>query len=204
MSYRSLPPSFRWLFLTVTAWSLLNSPSATLTAAPGTQGLSGSFSNVAAGAVVNLTAEGEIDWVHWGLYTDTSLDRKAGVVPSISDFTLLDAPAGFAFAYWFGDHASGYTWTDGTPTSAVTNTTTGVWAYGTPLIGSGFQVTAPADTTTRTFKLHVGAYGARGQFVAYLSDGSSRGTRTTTSSMRRTDPADSIQSPTVLPQPVSI
>jgi hypothetical protein len=138
-------------------------------------GLSGSFSNVAAGAVVNLTAEGEIDWVHWGLYTETSLDRKAGVVPQISDFTLLDAPFGFAYVYWFGDNANGYTWSDGTPTPGVTNTPTGVWAYGTPPIGSGFQVTAPADTTTRTFKLYVGAYGARGQFLAYLSDGSSPG-----------------------------
>jgi hypothetical protein len=125
--------------------------------------------------VVNLTTEGEIDWVHWGLYTETSLDRKAGVVPQISDYTLVDSPAGFAFAYWFGDHASGYTWTDGSPTPGVTNTTTGVWAYGTPLIGSGFQVSAPADTNTRTLRLHVGAYGCRGQFAAYLSDSSSPG-----------------------------
>jgi hypothetical protein len=146
-----------------------------LQAAPGTSGLSGSFSNVAAGAVINLTSEGEIDWVHWGLYTETSIDRKSGVVPQISDFTLLDAPAGFAFAYWFGDNASGYTWTDGTPTAGVTNTTTGVWAYGTPLIGSGFEVIAPADTVTRTLRVHVGTYGARGQFAAYLSDGSSPG-----------------------------
>ena len=51
--------------------------------------LTATFSNVTAGANINLTAEGEIDWVHWGLYTETSLDRKAGVVPQISDFVLL-------------------------------------------------------------------------------------------------------------------
>jgi hypothetical protein len=128
-----------------------------------------------AGAIVNLTREGEIDWVHWGLYTETSLDRKANVVPQIGDFTVLDSPAGFAFVYQFSDNATGYSWNDGTPTPGVTNTTTGVWAYGTPLIGSGFQMTAPADPATRTIKVYVGTFAARGRFEAFLSDGSARG-----------------------------
>src|SRR6266496_5317727 len=125
-------------------------------AAPGPS-LSGNLATIPAGTIVNLTSEGEIDWVHWGLYTETSFERKAGVPEQISDFTVLDAPAGFAFAYQFSDNANGYSWNDGTPTAAVTNTTTGVWAYGTPLIGSGFQITAPADTATRTLKVYVGA-----------------------------------------------
>lgn len=136
--------------------------------------LSGSFSNLTAGTVVNLSREGEIDWVHWGLYTETSLDRKAGVAAQISDFTVVDSPAGFAYVYQFGDNASGYSWNDGTPTSVVVDTTTGVWAYGTPLIGSGFQISVPADSATRTLKVYVGTYGARGQMVASLSDGSVR------------------------------
>jgi Bacterial Ig domain len=146
-----------------------------LKAAPTGPNLSGSFTLITAGSVVNLTSEGEIDWVHWGLYTETSLDRKAGVVPQISDFTLLDASNGFAYVYQFADNANGYSWSDGTPTAVVNDTTTGVWAYGTPQIGSGFQITAPADTSTRTCKVYVGAYGARGKFEAYLSDGSARG-----------------------------
>ncbi|HXI53104.1 MAG TPA: Ig-like domain-containing protein, partial [Candidatus Saccharimonadales bacterium] len=144
-------------------------------AAPGGPSLSGAFSPIAAGSAVNLTSEGEIDWVHWGLYTETSVDRKAGVVPQISDFTLLDSPSGFSFVYQFADNANGYTWWDGSPTVAMTNTTTGVWAYGTPQIDSGFQVTAPADTTPRSFKIYVGAYAARGRLVAFLSDNSARG-----------------------------
>jgi len=143
-------------------------------AAPG-PALSASFATVPAGSVVDLTSEGEVDWVHWGLFTETSLDRKAGVVPQISDFTPVDAPSGFVFIYQFGDNANGYSWSDGTPTAAVTNTTTGVWAYGTPVIGSGFKFSVPADTATRTLKVYVGAFKARGRFEAYLTDGSARG-----------------------------
>src|SRR5262249_15924735 len=134
---------------------------------------------------IDLTAEGKIDWVHWGLYTETSLDRKANVVPQISDFVLLDNTNGFAYVYQYGDNYNGYSWSDGIPTAALTDTTTGVWAYGTPQIDSGFQITAPADTATRTLNVYVGSYAARGQFVAYLSDGSAHGyTNTTLFNMR--------------------
>lgn len=134
--------------------------------------IAGTFSSIPAGSVINLTSEGEVDWVHWGLYTETSLNRKANVAPQISDFALLDATNGFAYVYQFGDNANGYSWSDGTPIASVTNTTTGVWAYGTPLIGSGFQIAAPADTGTRTLKVYVGAFKARGSLEAHLSDGS--------------------------------
>src|SRR5216117_567147 len=101
--------------------------------------LSVSFAAVPAGSVVDLTAIGTRDWVHWGLFTETSLDRKANVVPQISDFTLLDATNGFAFVYQYADNDNGYSWSDGTPVPAVNNTPTGVWAYGTPNLHSGFQ-----------------------------------------------------------------
>src|SRR5206468_3247773 len=112
------------------------------------------------------------DWVHSGLYTGTSPDRKAGVAPLISDFTLLDATNGFAYVYQFADNYNGYAWSDGTPSAAVTNTTTGVWAYGVPAAGSGFLITAPADTTLRTLSVYVGAFAAAGKFEASLSDNS--------------------------------
>jgi hypothetical protein len=150
-------------------------------AAPAGPSLSGNFSSITAGTAVNLTSEGEIDWVHWGLYTESSLDRKAGVVAQISDFALLDNTNGFASVYQFADNANGYSWSDGTPTISVTNTTTGVWAYGIPSMDTGFQITAPADTATRTLKVYVGAYAARGRFEAYLSDGSARGYTNTSS-----------------------
>src|ERR1043166_4575484 len=108
--------------------------------------LSGTFASIPPGEEVNLSSEGAIDWVHWGLYTESSLDRKAGVVPQVSDFVLLDSTNGSGFAFQFSDNANGYSWSDGTPTTAVTGTTTGVWAYRDPPLGTGFQISAPADT----------------------------------------------------------
>ncbi len=143
-------------------------------AAPGPS-LSGSLATIPAGTAINLTSEGEIDWVHWGLYTETSVDRKANVVPQISDFALLDNTNGYAYAYQFSDNENGYSWSDGSPTPSVIDTTTGVWAYGVPSADSGFSITAPADTATRTLKVYVGAYAAHAKLEAYLSDGSAGG-----------------------------
>src|SRR6185369_4477698 len=120
-------------------------------------------------SIINLTAEGVSDWVHWGLYTETSVDRKTGVNQSISDVTKLESASGFTYIYQYADNYNGYSWSDGTPNTSVTNTHTGVWAYGTPQIDSGFQITVPADTAQRILKVYVGAYAARGKFVAFLS-----------------------------------
>src|SRR5262245_40647768 len=117
--------------------------------------LSGSFASIPQGSSVDLTVEGPVDWVHWGLHTESSLDRKAAVAPLISDFTVLSSSDGYAFVYQFADNYNGYSWSDGTPTASVTNTTTGVWAYGVPPKDSGFQIAAPADTTLRTLKVYV-------------------------------------------------
>jgi hypothetical protein len=97
------------------------------------------------------------------------------VAPQISDFTLRDATNGFAFIYQYADNYNGYSWSDGTPEVAATNTPTGVWAFGTPQIGSGFQIEAPADTSVRTLHVYVGAFAAVGHFEAHLSDVSAPG-----------------------------
>jgi Bacterial Ig domain len=138
--------------------------------------LTGAFSSITAGSNVDLTVSGKLDWVHWGLYTDTSVHRKATVTPLISNFSVVgDAACSHCFlaAYQYGDNPNGYTWYDGAPVAAITNTTTGVWAYNYPLaLGSGFQLTAPADTSTRILQVFVGAYEAEGKLTASLSDGS--------------------------------
>ncbi len=132
--------------------------------------LSVTFNEVPEGSVVDLTSEGKIDWVHWGLHTDSTLDRKAGVAPLIGDFIRQDASNGFSYIYQYADNYNGYSWSDGVPETAVTNTPTGVWAYGTPTIGSGFLFTAPADTTPRTLKAYVGVYAGVGRIEVSLSD----------------------------------
>jgi hypothetical protein len=112
-------------------------------------------------ASVNLTEEGTSDWVHWGVYTDSSVDRKTGVAPQIGDLV----PTSQAYPFW--DNPTTFTWTDGVPNLSMTATPTGVYIPG---LYQGFQLTLPADTNPRTLKLYVGSFGARGKFTAILSD----------------------------------
>jgi hypothetical protein len=136
--------------------------------------LNGSFNTIPSGTAINLTAAGPVDWVHWGLHTYTSLDRKTGVTPQISNFSLLSNgnSNAFSFVYQYSDNPNGYSWSDGTPNSSITNTTTGVWVYGLPQLGTGFEISVPADTSVRTLKLYIGVFAGQGRLVASLSDGS--------------------------------
>jgi hypothetical protein len=71
--------------------------------------LTGTFTPIASGSNVDLTATGKLDWVHWGLYTDSSIDRKGSVTPSISDFSLIgDANCSNCFlaAYQYTDKSN--------------------------------------------------------------------------------------------------
>ena len=137
--------------------------------------LSASFESVPQGSTVNLSAEGKLDWVHWGLHTESSMTRKSDVEAQISNYRLIDTTNGFAFVYQYADNYNGYSWEDGYPAIAATNTPTGVWAYGTPALDSGFEITAPADATVRILKVYVGVFGGTGRLRAYLSDGSAAG-----------------------------
>lgn len=118
-------------------------------------------------AAVDLTAEGAADWVHWGLETSASVNRKAGVVAQISDFVRV----GTANLLRYDDNHSAYSWSDGLPTTATNGTTTGVFLTN---LASGFQLTVSADETPRVLRLYVGAYAARGRLLAYLSDFSAK------------------------------
>ncbi len=124
--------------------------------------LSVTFTPIPQGTEVDLTAEGPLDWVHWGLYTESSLDRKAGVTPQIPDFT----PKGSTGPFQYADNYNGYSWRDGSPTLSMTNTPTGVWMYGKP---NGFELLFPADTTPKKLKIYVGTFAAVGEFSATLS-----------------------------------
>jgi hypothetical protein len=112
---------------------------------------------------INLTAEGPNDWAHWGLETENSFNHKVGVSEQISNYTLT----AFGPAYAFADNTESYSWTDGTPTMSASNVPAGVYVAG---LGEGFEVRVAADTTVKTLKLFVGAYGARGRLQAWLDD----------------------------------
>src|SRR5204863_965240 len=63
--------------------------------------------------------------------------------------------------------AVGYSWTNGTPTSSIANSTTAIRVNG---LNDGFQIQTPASTTLRRLKLYVGSYLAMGKLEAHLSD----------------------------------
>ena len=130
--------------------------------------LSVTSSLVPTGSVVNLTTLGALDWVHWGLNTEFAYDRKASVPPQLTVFAPTLGTLGSG-PYQYSDNLNAYSWYDGLPNTIVTNTTTGIYVLAK---GSGFQITAPADTTLRRLRIYVGSFGAQGELDASLSDNS--------------------------------
>ena len=147
--------------------SLVASTALLLTLASATlaQGSLSALINPTAGTTVNLTAEGVLDWSHWGI-NNLVQDHKAvsgAPVGLISDQTLVGVTGSGAY----GDNRVAYTWTDGTPTATATDSTTGIYEA-----GGSFTFTAPAGTAARLLKVYVGGVTAGTTFTAHLSDGS--------------------------------
>ncbi len=138
-------------------------PTATATATPGAGTLSGSRATIPTN--VNLSTEGTADWAHWGLTTPSTFNHKSGVTQQISNLTAI----GNGSIERYTNNSNLYSWTGGTPTASTTNTATGDYVIG---LNNGFQITAPASTTTRTLKVYVGLYTAGGKLEARLSDSS--------------------------------
>ncbi len=115
---------------------------------------------------INLTSVGKVDWVHWGRISDEPWDRRAGVTPLIG---LLEK-VGHEVSPIPTVSNVAYSWTGGKPSSSVSNTKTSLRIFDR---NKGFKITAPADTTTRTFKVYLGLIGNTwGKITATLSDGS--------------------------------
>lgn len=132
--------------------------------------MSGFFTAIPTGTDVNLTTNGLLDWVHWGTFTEFASDRKAVVAPLISEVTpygglSTDGP------FQYSDNFNGYSWTDGSPHTSISNSPTGLYEFGKNNGTVGLQFNASADTTWRVLKVYVGTFAARGQITATLSDG---------------------------------
>jgi hypothetical protein len=69
--------------------------------------LTGSVSSLTTN--VDLTTAGKSDWVHWGLYTDTSVDRKWGVPAQIGALSTVSGMGGYTYVYQYSDNYNGYT-----------------------------------------------------------------------------------------------
>ncbi|GAB1640948.1 hypothetical protein [Krasilnikovia sp. MM14-A1259] len=109
--------------------------------------------------VVDLSAEGTRDWVHWGEGGTFSLERDRN-----GDFQILEgAPTAPRFRHALSPQR--FTWTDGSPVSNSDGTPTGIRTCDE---GNGFTISAPATRTSRTLRLYVGALAARGRLTAKL------------------------------------
>jgi hypothetical protein len=92
------------------------------------------------------------------------VNRKAGIAPLISNAVpITGTPLGYASS------TTGFSWTGGTPNTAVTDTHTGIYVWN---VDNGFKLSVPASTTKQMLTLYVGVWRAQGQLSLSLSDGS--------------------------------
>ncbi len=114
----------------------------------------------------DLTAEGTMDWVHWGQGGKEAINRKASGGNKIS--VLADIGTGYRDAT-VGEGMS-VRWSDGSPTAHVDDSHAGLWLNG---VGHGYHFTAPAGTEEHVLRVYVGGIeGAGCTLTAHLSDGS--------------------------------
>jgi hypothetical protein len=113
-------------------------------------------------SLVDLSAEGSRDWVHWGEESTFSLERDKD-----GGFAILEgAPTAPRFRH--GLSPQRFRWQGGSPVATSDGTPTGIRTCGR---GNGFTISAPAGKASRTLKLYVGALAARGKLEAKLSTG---------------------------------
>ncbi|WP_240670361.1 hypothetical protein [Actinoplanes solisilvae] len=117
-------------------------------------------------SVVNLSSEGDSDWVHWGLGGTFALERDSG------EFRILEG-APTAPRQQHSLSGTKFRWTGGFPVSTSDGTATGIRTCGQ---GNGFTLSAPAGTTPRVLKLYAGVVAGRGKLTARLTTGKSTGT----------------------------
>ena len=132
----------------------------------------GPFLTIAAvpsAAAVDLTADANADWAHWGYSAASDFDDKKLGAGQISNFQQV----GVNIPTQYGDGLVIYRWSDGNTGSgrhgntSSNGTTTGVY-----ILTGGLKITAPADTTVRRLKVYVGQLNAQGQIDASLTDNS--------------------------------
>lgn len=121
-------------------------------------------------STINLSSSVNQDWIIWGADGTTPAATRKSQTNLISDVTVLggSSPSVTGLS---GNLQYNYTWTGGTPTGSGNIPMTGISVSGT---NSGFQLTAPADTTVRTLKIYSYGNGLQSaQVNASISDGSS-------------------------------
>jgi hypothetical protein len=120
-------------------------------------------------SLVNLSAEGTRDWVHWGEQSTFSLERDKN-----GGFAILEgSPVAPRFKHALSPQK--FSWQGGSPVDHSDGTPTGIRTCGK---NNGFTVSVPAATSSRTLRLYIGVLGARGRLDAKLSTGGGTSTAT--------------------------
>ena len=112
---------------------------------------------------IDLTAEGTLDWAHWGVTNVSSFDHKATGAGAISN---LADPPGVRFST---APLTASSWSDGAPDGSASATGTGV---GVTADGASMSFTAIADTTERTLIVYAGVQSGSATVDVALSDDS--------------------------------
>ncbi|MEV6635357.1 hypothetical protein AB0M54_31865 [Actinoplanes sp. NPDC051470] len=113
---------------------------------------------------VDLSDEGDRDWVHWGQEGKFSLERAKD-----GDFQILEgAPTAPRFRQTRAKEQ--FSWQDGSPVASSGGTVVGI---NTCDKGNGFTLSVPAAKDDRTLRLYVGVQKAKGTLGAKLSTGGS-------------------------------
>lgn len=113
-------------------------------------------------ALVDLTAAGPVDWVHWGLLGAGTPVRRRGGSGEIRD----EGGRGERVSY--SNNPEAYTWRDGAPVESASGTMSGVYTCDR---GSGFRLAVAADGRDRTVRLYAGLWMARARLDLRISDG---------------------------------
>ena len=146
-----------------TGGAVAGAPGGSAGAAPVTPTLSVVFAS--ASNTLDLTAEGTLDWVHWG-YPDTlGIARKAGVLnPLIGGLSGVNAPV-------LHDYSNGttFSWTDGNAPYVAEQTQNYLYINKPD---SGIDLPIAADTTLRTLRVYVDVFSGDGTLNVSLSDAS--------------------------------
>lgn len=120
-------------------------------------------------AAVNLTTQGNTDWIHWGLNNATDINRKSTGLSQITNFTKIGAGTNVVR---LTDSPEKYSWTDGSPTANVSATPGGVYINNFDGPGRGFQFSVPASPIEHVLFVYLGEFSATGALTATLSDNS--------------------------------
>ena len=114
-------------------------------------------------SAVNLTAEGTIDWMHWG---DGAVIRKGSAAPVIGDLTPISNGSP---VFTYNNDLRAIDWSDGATAASSTGNRNGVFISGT---GNGFSLTVPASQAQSVLRIHVGGWNSSARMTVTMSDGS--------------------------------